>query len=78
MAYRTQRTLSLDLVGLSGNSAARYSCNLYCPDLAPLDYHVFSPIQDISTERYFTTDTQKQEAMKARLVGQTKIFFLCV
>jgi hypothetical protein len=47
---------------------------LYCPDLALLDYHVFSPLQDISTERYFTTDTQKQEAVNAQHVSQTKTF----
>jgi len=48
---------------------------LNCPDLSPFDYHVFSPRQDISTERLFTTDIQKQEAVIAQLVSRTNIFF---
>ena len=52
--------------------------SLNFPDLSPFDYHVFSPRQDISTERRFTTDIQKQEAVIAQLVSRTKIFFMCI
>ena len=46
----------------------------YSPDLAPSDYHLFSPLKEALRGRGFTSDQEVKEAVHAWLAAQLKTF----
>ena len=49
--------------------------SLYSSDLAPSDYNLFCPLEQVLRGRPFTTDQQLKETVQAWLVSQPKILF---
>ena len=47
----------------------------YSPDLAPSDYHIFSPLKEALRGHRFTSDEEVKEAVHAWLQEQHKCFF---
>jgi len=48
----------------------------YSPDLAPSDYHLFSPLKEALRGRRFASYQELSEAVHACLAAQPKTFFL--
>jgi len=49
---------------------------LYSPDLAPSEFHVFGPLKEVMGSKSFRSDKEVQQAMHKWLHSQPKNFFL--